>query len=347
MEAIESMAKSFIVYSSTISLSLSYCYFFSSKFPKGIKRFISLIPIFYLFTTLPLRCSSTFTTAVTFAFITWLANFKLVRFAFDLDQSPYQLSDSSLLKFIIFTSFPIKTTENSVKRRSNRFQFQFQFKLGFQIVIYSVLVTTVLSFGTRFHPKVVSFIYGWLLFLMIDIVTAACDAVLVLVTGLELEPSSDEPYRATSLQNFWGRWNLLVTNSLRNTVYKPVVVALRRRKWAPLAGVLASFLVSGLMHELFVYQLSRAAPTWEMTSFFMIHGVSVVVEMIVKREVAGGSWRLPEFVGWLLTMAFVVVTGVSLFVPPFIRERVDVRMLQEYTSLVNFIKSVYLLIFHV
>ncbi|KAJ6429979.1 hypothetical protein OIU84_021400 [Salix udensis] len=70
---------------------------------------------------------------------------------------------------------------------------------------------------------------------------------------MELEPPSNEPYLSTSLQDFWGRrWNLMVTNLLRHTVYKPVRSSLGSLlgQWAPLPAVAASFLVSGLMHEL-------------------------------------------------------------------------------------------------
>ncbi|KAK9080683.1 hypothetical protein SSX86_000441 [Deinandra increscens subsp. villosa] len=327
----DAIAKNFIIYISTITLSLSYCYYLSSKIPKGIYRFLSLIPIFYLFTVLPLRCSSVFTTALTFSFTTWLTNFKLLRFAFDLDHSPFRSSDS-LLRFITVTSLPIKskTTENSVPDR-------FWFRLGFQAAIFAIIVKIVVNHKPRFHPNLVLVVYSALLFLAIDVVAAVIDAVLRLLAGLELEPSSDQPYLATSLQNFWGRWNLMVTNTLRHTVYKPVRLTFSNYKWAPLAGVFASFVVSGLMHELFVYHLSREAPTWEMTWFFVIHGICVVVEMIGKR-IYGGGLRLPEFVGWILTMGFMVATGVWWFFPPLVRCRLDVKILEEYTSVIGFIK---------
>ncbi|KAK1406985.1 hypothetical protein QVD17_38595 [Tagetes erecta] len=329
------IANNFIIYISTIIASLSYCYYISSKIPRGIYRFISIVPVLYVFTILPLRCSFVFPTAVTFSFTTWLTNFKLIRFAFDLDHSPYHPS-YSLLQFITFTSLPIKTritNSTSLNSSPNRFQF----KLLFQMLIFFLLVKTTLNY--KLHPKILSFIYGWLLFFLIDIVAALSNAMLFLVTGLELEPSSDHPYIASSLQNFWGRWNLLVTNTMRHTVYKPVVLVFSNYKWAPLVGILVSFLVSGLMHELFIYQLTRAAPTWEMTLFFVVHGVCVVVEMMVKRALTGGRWRLPDFVARLLTVGFIMMTGVLWFVPPYVRAGIDVRMLKEYRSFVNFIKA--------
>ncbi|XP_076931938.1 long-chain-alcohol O-fatty-acyltransferase-like, partial [Bidens hawaiensis] len=322
----------FIIYISSITLSLSYCYNISSKIPKGIYRFISIIPILYLFTILPLHFATTFPTAVTFAFTTWLTNFKLIRFAFDLDHSPFHPS-ISLIHFITYTSLPIKTgvvSASSPKR--------LRVQLVCQILVLAILVKILLTYGDIVHLRITSFIYGWILFLLIDVVAAVSNAILFVLTGLELEPSSDHPYLATSLQNFWARWNMLVTNTLRYTIYKPVVLLFCNYKWAPLAGVLSSFLVSGLMHELFVYQLSRAGPTWEMTLFFMIHGVCVVVEKVVKR-VNGGRWRVPKVVATVLTVGFVVVTGVLLFIPPFIKGRVDVKMLQEYKAFAGRIKS--------
>ncbi|KVH99165.1 probable long-chain-alcohol O-fatty-acyltransferase 5 [Cynara cardunculus var. scolymus] len=336
----EAVFKNSVFYISTLTASLSYCYFFSSKLSKGIFRFISLFPIFYLFAILPLRCSFLFPTAVSFSFTTWLTNFKLLRFAFDLDPSPFQPSDS-LLRFITVASLPIKTKNSdsdrsaSVKSSPERFLF----KLGCRILIFSILASLVQNYRYQFHPKIVLVIYCVLLFLIIDIVAAVANSLVMLLTGFELEPSSNEPYFATSIQNFWGRWNLLVTNTLRHTIYKPVRLTFAGHYWAPHAGVIASFFVSGLMHELFVYQLSREKPTWEMTSFFMIHGICVVVEMIVKRHLAGRRWRLPQFVSTPLTVGFVAATGFWLFFPPLIRSGVDMKVLNEYESAVGFIKN--------
>ncbi|KAL4566887.1 hypothetical protein LXL04_031013 [Taraxacum kok-saghyz] len=333
----DAIANNFIIYVLSVASSLCYCYFISSKIPKGIYRFISLIPIFYLFTILPLRCTFVFTTAVAFSFTSWLMNFKLIRFAFDLDDSPYHASDS-LLHFITVAALPIKT-KSLYSTSATTSPERSWYALGFQNLIFTILVSAVNNYRDRFHPKIVLVIYCGLLYLIIDIVSGVCAALIMLLTGLELEPSSNEPYLATSLQNFWVRWNLLVTKTLRNTVYKPVRLAFSGHNWAPHAGVLSSFFVSGIMHELFVYQLSREWPTWEMTSFFVIHGICVVVEMIVKKNLAGSRWRLPKFVGTVLTLGFVVATGLWLFFPPLIRTQVDLKVLREHASFVHFLKT--------
>ncbi|GJY07896.1 probable long-chain-alcohol O-fatty-acyltransferase 5 [Tanacetum coccineum] len=336
----ESLIKNFIINTSIITTSLTYSYYIPSKLRKGIYRFISLIPILIIFTLLPLRCTAVFTTAVTFSFITWLTNFKLIRFAFDLDHSPYNPS-YSLLKFIIITSLPVKSISNDPSSKQYaESRFSRNLGLGFKIVVFAIIVQIVLTYNGSIYPNIVSLMYGCLLYLIIDIVTAVINAIIRPLTGFELEPSSNHPYLATSLQNFWSRWNLMVTNTLRHTVYKPVTLVFNSYAWAPLVGVLVSFVVSGLMHELFVYVLAREAPTWEMTWFFVIHGVFVVVEMIVKRVVVdGGSWRLPGVVGRVGTVAFVAGTGVWLFMPPLVRRRLDVKIFEEYILVVKFIKD--------
>ncbi|KAF8095264.1 hypothetical protein N665_0338s0019 [Sinapis alba] len=62
-----------------------------------------------------------------------------------------------------------------------------------------------------------------------------------------------EPYLATSLQDFWGRrWNLMVTAILRSSVFSPVrriCTHFLNLGWATIIGVLATFIVSGVAHE--------------------------------------------------------------------------------------------------
>ncbi|KVI03012.1 hypothetical protein Ccrd_018696, partial [Cynara cardunculus var. scolymus] len=91
-------------------------------------------------------------------------------------------------------------------------------------------------------------------FILIDLLVFVSNVVVEAVTGVELEPPSDEPYLSTSLQDFWGRrWNLMVTNSLRHTVYKTLKFVLPAKDWTTATAVMATFIVSGLMHKLLFY----------------------------------------------------------------------------------------------
>jgi D-alanyl-lipoteichoic acid acyltransferase DltB (MBOAT superfamily) len=160
---------------------------------------------------------------------------------------------------------------------------------------------------------------------------------------LELEPQFHEPYLATSLQDFWGRrWNLMVTSILHPTVYNPVMSISSRligRKWAALPGVLASFLVSGIMHEIIFYYIGRKKPTWELTCFFFLHGISLAIEIVIKKAF-NGKWQLATVVSRLLTLAFVVATAMWLFMPQVLYADFDVKARRECIAFVNFVKDI-------
>ncbi|KAA8523608.1 hypothetical protein F0562_010031 [Nyssa sinensis] len=173
--------------------------------------------------------------------------------------------------------------------------------------------------------------------------TLAITAVPVrAILGLELEPQFNEPYLATSLQDFWGRrWNLMVTSILRPTVYYPlrrISTGILGRKWAPVPAILATFSVSGLMHEIIFFYLTRVGPTWEVTWFFVLHGICTAAEVVAKKALAG-RWQLHWAVSGPLTVAFVAVTGVWLFLPQMIRNGVDLKAIGEYSILADFVSD--------
>lgn len=133
----------------------------------------------------------------------------------------------------------------------------------------------------------------------------------------------------------------MVTSILRPTVYYPVRRISTRivgSKWASLPAVVAVFVVSGLMHELIYYYLTRVDPTWEVTWFFIIQGVAVAIEVVVKK-VAPLKLRLHRAVSGPLALGFVAVTGVWLFFPQLVRNKVDDKAIGEYVKLVDFVKK--------
>lgn len=321
-----------LIFFAAIVAALSYSYFISSKLPKGIYRLISLLPILCLLIIVPLLLSSAFATAVAALFITWLANFKLLLFAFN--QGPLY-PPKSLIRFITIASLPVKIRSDSFTPRKKS-----PFNLWIESLIFPVLISVVYKHKENLNHHIVLGIYCALVFLLVDILVFVSNAVIWTVVGVELEPPSDEPYLATSLQDFWGRrWNLMVTNILRFTVYKPVKSLFSGRDWAPLPAFTATFVVSGLMHELLFYYVTRVTPTWEMTSFFVLHGICVVVELLLKRALAG-KFELPAIVSRLLTVGFVVVTSFWLFFPPLIDGGADVKVLQEFRLFVDYLKTI-------
>lgn len=323
---------------SSVFAALMYCYFVSAKLPKGVFRFISLLPVFCLFAGFPLLLSSAYGTAVAFFFFTWLSNFKLLAFAFDRgllsSSSPAQ---RSLLTFVAMASLPLR-----LKRRNTNRSKVLPLNLAAEMAAFAGLLQLVFRYGNGAHPNLLLIWYSLIVFLMVDVLVGVSGAAVRFLTDLDLDPPSNEPYLACSLREFWGRrWNLAVTTTLRSVVYDPVrelFVSIVGGAWAPLPATMATFVVSGIMHELLLFYITRAHPSWEMTKLFLLHGVCVAAEFEAAR-VWGDARRLPVVVSWVLTMGFVVTTAFWLFFPPIIRTGADTMVLEEFKASIEFIKG--------
>ncbi|CDY19926.1 BnaC09g31920D [Brassica napus] len=204
-----------------------------------------------------------------------------------------------------------------------------------------VFAVKVLVFGVLLHvyeykdvlPRfVVLALYCLHIYLEVELVLVFVGAVVSTLLGCDIEPVFNEPYLATSLQDFWSRrWNLMVSAVLRSAVHIPV-----QPNIAVLVGVMASFLVSGLMHELIYFYAIRLPPTWEVTCFFVLQGVATTSEIVVKRTL---RWTPPHrAVSGLAVMAFVSVTGVWLFLPQLLRNNVHERATSECLLVIDFAK---------
>lgn len=309
--------------------ALCYCRLISATLRKGKWRLICFAPVFYLFTILPLYISSAFITAVTAFFITWLATFKLLLLAFD--RGPLAAEPPiSLPVFIAAAALPFRLKPKSDAAAPNKSK-KLPLYLATEIPISAALISILYGKKENLHPFLVLTAYCCLVFLMIEILVELSSMLVRALLGMELEQPSDEPYLAASLGEFWGRrWNLTVNSILREAVFRPVraaAAAVVGRDMAAVIGVVAAFVVSGLMHELLFWYVSRAAPSWEMTMFFVVHGVCVVAEFGVK----GRKKRrpLPWFVTGPATVGFVIATSFWLFFPPLMRNGSDVRVVQE------------------
>ncbi|CAO2842445.1 unnamed protein product [Amaranthus hypochondriacus] len=103
----------------TIFVSLSYCYTIANLTSKGFTRFFAIIPIVLLFLALPLKLTSFHLGGLTAFFIAWLANFKLLLFAFG--KGPLCSNPSiSFPHFLALSCFPIKIIQNPSQKNSTK-----------------------------------------------------------------------------------------------------------------------------------------------------------------------------------------------------------------------------------
>ena len=117
----------------------------------------------------------------------------------------------------------------------------------------------------------------------------------------------NEPFRnplgSRSLTEFWGRrWNAGYSEMIAVTVHRPV-----RQHAGATAALLASFLASGVLHEIAISLPVRAGFGLP-TLYFLLHGVLVGVERKFP-QVASRTW----------TMVWLIAPLPILFHPPFLR----------------------------
>ncbi|XP_027065004.1 long-chain-alcohol O-fatty-acyltransferase-like [Coffea arabica] len=316
-----------------------YTYYVVSRIPSGLlTRLVSLVPIFYLFIILPLSLSSFHLGAPTVLYLVWLANFKLLLFAFNLGPLSSH-PPLSLPHFIATALLPIKDKDDpthfrpsssndaqnsSIKRRPPSqitpeiMRKRRQFKIIRFTIKLVVLVTAISLYRYRahLHPCFVTAIYCCHMYLGIEFVLALTAVPVRAILGLELARQFNEPYLATSLQDFWGRrWNLIVSTILRQIVYDPV-----KSIFTPKLGRNSSLAVATL-------------------ATFLVSGICVTLEIYVKKAVAG-RWRLHRAASGLLTVGFVGVTSAWLFFPQLIRYGVDQRVIEECHAFLSFLGNI-------
>ncbi|KAE8677267.1 MBOAT family protein [Hibiscus syriacus] len=324
------------------TLSLWYCYRISAKISKGFTRLFSIFPVLILLLIMPFNLH-TFHLGTSHVFVlSWLANFRLLLFAFD--QGPLSPLPPKLYLFILAACSPYKIKRNSVKIKKGETPFQLPSLILEAANKAALLVFLFYSYKFKqyFHNHVLLILYFFHTYLNIQLLLAvAAIPAQFLLPGVELEPQFKTPVRATSLQDFWGhRWNLRVSDALRPTIYDPVKTISTRiigRRWASLPAVFATFVTSGLMHELVYYHMIRKNPTWEVTWFFVLQGVFVDIEIFLKKKlVATGKFNLHDVISGPLALANIALTAGCLSYTQLLRNGVDEKIIHELNVIVDF-----------
>ncbi len=117
---------------------------------------------------------------------------------------------------------------------------------------------------------------------------------------VELPFNFNAPFRATSIQEFWQRWHITLMMFLRDYLYFPLVNSrILPRRWLPVqsqAAMLITMALCGLWH----------GASWTFVVWGTLHGCALIICSIWRRFGA----RLPAWLGWALTVAFALLTGV-------------------------------------
>jgi D-alanyl-lipoteichoic acid acyltransferase DltB (MBOAT superfamily) len=115
--------------------------------------------------------------------------------------------------------------------------------------------------------------------------------------GVKLPPNFNRPFLATSIQNFWQRWHMSLSNFVSTYLYKPFV----RSTGSPRLGIFLAFSVVGLWHEFSIGYL-----LWGLG-----HGAALSLAMKPPALWTNTMKALPRplqlAIGWALTLTWVAL----------------------------------------
>lgn len=104
------------------------------------------------------------------------------------------------------------------------------------------------------------------------------------------------PYRSVSIQEFWRRWHITLSNWLRDYVYFALPGIRSRWKIVPYLNAVITMAICGLWH----------GAGWTFLVWGTLHGFAVALCAYWRRL----RWPMPRALGWVLTFAFVSLSWV-------------------------------------
>uniref|UniRef100_A0A453C821 Wax synthase domain-containing protein n=3 Tax=Triticinae TaxID=1648030 RepID=A0A453C821_AEGTS len=321
--------RSLAAVSAAVTAAMCYVRFAAGRLRPGLPRLAAFLPVLAALLFLPFAFRAIHPRAISGFFLAWLAEFKLLRLA--AGQGPLHPS-LPLPAFVAVASGPVRLRGDGPDKAQGTSSGLDLASSAVMAALLAVIVS-LYRYQEVMNQYVLLTLYAFHVYLALELVLASAAAAARALLGMDLEPQFDRPYLSASLRDFWGRrWNLSVPAVLRPCVYRPV----RARLGQP-AGVLATFLVSGLVHELMFYYITLRPPTGEATAFFALHGACAVAEAWWARHEAW--WRPPRLVATPLTLAFVLVTAFWLFFPPITRPGADKLVIAECEAAVAFVRD--------
>jgi len=113
--------------------------------------------------------------------------------------------------------------------------------------------------------------------------------------GIDFPINFNSPYRASSISDFWRRWNITLSGFLREYLYIPLG-GNRRGEARRLINVMITMLLGGLWH----------GAAWRFLFWGGLHGIYLVINGWSERL----KLRVPKAVGWALTLFCVLMAWV-------------------------------------
>lgn len=139
--------------------------------------------------------------------------------------------------------------------------------------------------------------YGYAVQIYCDF-SAYCDMAIGLAAllGYTFPRNFDQPYRASSLQDFWRRWHISLSSWLRDYLYIPLGGS-RKGPVRTYLNLFLTMLLGGLWH----------GASWAFVIWGALHGGWLAIERFWARHRPAGLPKAPRWAGILLTFHVVVL----------------------------------------
>ncbi len=121
-----------------------------------------------------------------------------------------------------------------------------------------------------------------------------------LLFNIKLPVNFNSPYKAVSIQDFWKRWHMTLTNFLTRYIYIPLGGS-HKGPVRTYINILIVFFISGFWH----------GAGWTFIIWGMLHGFAMVINRFWSRA----GFALPKWLGWFITFQFVNATWVFFRAP--------------------------------
>lgn len=116
-----------------------------------------------------------------------------------------------------------------------------------------------------------------------------------LMFNIKLPENFNSPYKATSIQDFWRRWHITLSNFLRDYIYIPLG-GNKVAEQSILFNLMITFLIGGIWH----------GAGWTFVFWGFIHGLAMVVQRLWQKT----NLTMHKYFCWLLTFLFLNFTWV-------------------------------------
>jgi hypothetical protein len=173
--------------------------------------------------------------------------------------------------------------------------------MGLAAVPGGVLLAACYRVEWRAVPFAVEHSAKVLAFFLTLVPAGAAGAAIWRILGNSAREPMENPFASVTPADFWKRYNRAAQQFFHEDVFRPL--GGRRR---PILGTLATFAVSGLIHE-YLFDITVMRIQGYQMAFFLIQGVAVALTLRVRPR----GWG--RVVGIALTLAFNLATGVLFF----------------------------------